>query len=624
MPETDFFQLASSLARETGSYYTNNKTDRRRLREFMDGNGWFGIEKPPSSPQRKTPYLSGEEISVLEPRLRLWMSAYRRSNREKLYILANHGKTLFPWTTQRYVAFIRLEHLENESSAWQLLDYLLASLKVELKDCMAEDTENLAACMDKELPLVTARLFSRFLEHIGRDGYGSGWSYRFSGRTPPDTVNHEAYTVVEFSEMAYCTFNAEAWEENHLVEKACDSSVYANLWAYIAMHFVCALRGTDLTRLPLFSLPCGGEMLRKQIMTGSYSGYARFSRELMFRLQYKSLKPQKTLGQSNVPELKLFIPQSLEEPLGLILAIAASYYPQEKIGCGFLKPSKRFHHIRDFFGPAFASVLGGKDFSTRKANKSYLQGISSIAGVDGPKGYMLAALARSHKGGIGTLPDITELYLRDSKFSGCSPEFIAREIFERGVLGFIPYLLLESCFGDEFTNLSIRGQTEMIKLLGISPSGVEGLITMNEKAISSAKTVLAEVLPNQRNIPNALHRLAAGCAAGKQDGFLCLMTAAGFSCCCPERSGCFGCRYEIYTKAAFHVAVKEYVRLRSLMARKKDEWRCRAILRTVVLPAITEMLESLKLLYPGTDMDALTQIMEGGLAGYVGSGQSGE
>lgn len=56
---------------------------------------------------------------------------------------------------------------------------------------------------------------------------------------------------------------------------------------------------------------------------------------------------------------------------------------------------------------------------------------------------MLAALARSHKGGIGTLPEITDLYLKDAAFSGYSPEFILMEMFERGILGFIPAMMLE-------------------------------------------------------------------------------------------------------------------------------------------------------------------------------------
>lgn len=67
---------------------------------------------------------------------------------------------------------------------------------------------------------------------------------------------------------------------------------------------------------------------------------------------------------------------------------------------------------------------------------------------------MMAALARSHKGGIGTLPEITDVYLKDANFTGYSPEFILREMFERGIFGFIPAILLEMYQGKRTGSLA--------------------------------------------------------------------------------------------------------------------------------------------------------------------------
>lgn len=44
------------------------------------------------------------------------------------------------------------------------------------------------------------------------------------------------------------------------------------------------------------------------------------------------------------------------------------------------------------------------------------------------KGYMLAALARSHKGSYGSYAEMTATYLRDAKFSGLTPEFVMSEL----------------------------------------------------------------------------------------------------------------------------------------------------------------------------------------------------
>ena len=80
---------------------------------------------------------------------------------------------------------------------------------------------------------------------------------------------------------------------------------------------------------------------------------------------------------------------------------------------------------------------------------------------------MLASLARSHKGGIGKLAEMTDIYLRDAKFTGEDAGFVIREMFERGVFGFIPYMLLEMYQGKEYRALGISEQTEMVKALGM-------------------------------------------------------------------------------------------------------------------------------------------------------------
>lgn len=628
MAGIDFFGWAAVLAEKVGSKYTDRQRCRSQLYEFMEANSWFELNRSPESNReavlyRKTQWLlSPEEAALLEPRLCLWLSAYQRDNREKLALLAGHGMQLHPETTSAYMEFIRQEHWENRQPAWQLLDHLLASVNRELKDCTAEEIEELAAQMDKEIPLATAQLFSRFLEYIGRTQRGTRWLYQFSSRSKGTPGKNDAYTVREFSIMAYCVFHADAWEEHHLVEKACSSAVYANLWAFVAMHFVCALRGTDIERLPLFELPCEGGELRRKFLAGNFEGTGSFVRDLQIRLRYKHLKPQKTAAAENVPELKVFVPQSLEEPLGIILAIAGSYCTDQKAGDGFLKISRKSTHIRKFFGDAFAKAAGGKDFSTRKANKAYLQGIGSITGTDAPKGYMLAALARSHKRGLGTLPDTTEIYLRDAKFSGYTPEFIAREMFERGVFGFVPHLLLEACAGHEYTRLPVKAQTELVTRLGISISGIEELIRLKERSLLEAKRVLSEVITGRQDIPHILQRIATGSAAGRQDGFLCVLSAAGYACRCPDRSGCLGCRYEIYTKAVLHLAAREYTRLQTLYRREKENWRYKMMLQQVILPVIAEMLETMPRMYPRADMDSLVKFMEEGLSKYVSSGQS--
>ena len=73
--------------------------------------------------------------------------------------------------------------------------------------------------------------------------------------------------------------------------------------------------------------------------------------------------------------------------------------------------------------------------------------------------------------------------------------------------------------------------------------------------------------------------------------------------------------YEIYTKSAMHLLVKEYVRLNRAMMESDGFARNRMknILEKGILPSIKEMLASIPLLYPNAGMEPLYEIMERGI-----------
>lgn len=628
--KTDFYDLVNHLAEDMDSLYTDRQTCRVRIYEFMELNEWFGIadrvqrERHLITLRKKKWLIQEAEVRMLEEPIRLWLRAYQRTNKEKLLILLEHGNKIWPETVRNYGGFIEKTGMQDEPAAWQLLDYLLAVLKKELLFYPPGEIEGLVRRMSEELSLSAARLFSGYLKEIQRKKKEDGWVYKFTSRGDRLRKELDAYPMKDFAIMAYCIFNKEAWEKQRLLEKACVSDTYANLWAFLAMHFVCALRGTDIVRIPMMELPVHGEEAREQIRSGAFSKARAIAEELQVRVQYKALKPNKTKSYDRIPEIKLFIPESLKEPIGIILALASSYCGNQEPGTRFLKISRDIIPIRNFFGTEFVRALGGKSFSTRKANKAYLQGISLTAetkGQEHPKGYMLAALARSHKGGIGTLPEMTEVYLKDAEFTGYSTEFIAREMFERGVFGFIPYLLLKMYGGKEYAKLPIPAQTELIKTLGMMPAGIEGVIRMVDESLIKAEASIRAVLSSKGSVAEILQQIATGAASGKQKGCLCLMMAAGFTCRKPERKACMGCRFEIYTKSTMHLLVKEYVKLSSKQKSETDGWRYQMMLKEGVLPALAEILASVKGLYPEADMDVFAEIMEGGMNGYVGCSQ---
>ena len=188
-------------------------------------------------------------------------------------------------------------------------------------------------------------------------------------------------------------------------------------------------------------------------------------------------------------------------------------------------------------------------------------------------------------------------------------------MFERGIFGFIPHLLLKTCFGDRYSSLNIFSQTSLIKEIGISPAGIESIAEAGSHALDRANTVVRELFEQHMDISDALRRIASGEAVAKQNNYLCLRTAAGLSCHYPDRRSCITCKYEICTKAALHQLTAEYSRLQ-LKSQDHDDWRSAEIIRTAILPAIQEFLFTIHILYQDADLSPYHQILQGGLDHY--------
>lgn len=624
MGSENLFSIAVTMANELDSLYRDDSAGRTDLLEFMDTNGWFGISH---TLQDHVPMLGKRALPRLRDPLTLWLSAYKKPGRDKLTLMLQHFSAIYPKTCALYREFVWDRHLEDETSTWKLLDYLFCEIDREITAYSEADFKALVKRMSAHATRAVARLFAEFLrtaEHNGRPL--TKWSYSFAPRDLPALIN-DAYPIADFAVMAYHIFNEGMWAKQGLVEKAVQSKVYADLWLFAALHFICALRKSDMKRLPAPALPYEADTVLKRIAGNSFPKQDALSlvEELGIRLKLKPMNPSKTAAYEKGPELSVFVPESLKEPLGLIMAISLAHHPEVRAGDGFIRPLDNLSVIRNFWGDHFVAALGNRRFSSRRCNKSYLQGIDSIGGNDGvsgkPKGYMLAALARSHKSGIATLSQTTDIYLKDARFSGYRPEFIMRQMFERGVFSFIPAVLLEMYAGSDYITLPVAGQTELICGVGLAAHQIERMADMVDHALLKSRKAVHDVLKTssdiQENVFVMLQNIASGNAPGRQREYLCLMTAAGFPCAYADRGGCIGCGYEIYTKTAMHTLMKEYARLTCLenSANKPDAWRYERILEHAILPAVSEILSSMKLLYPQADIAGLLDIMEKGL-GY--------
>lgn len=607
----DFLDAVKLEASSVGSKFRGTAAAVDALWEFMDINGWFGLEYAGEGRAIRV-----ESLDPVKERLDLWLKAYGRSRGEKIDLMLEAYSVRLPTTCSLFKKYVTKTDCKEKDSTWKLLDFLLGTLDGEITFYDDQRMKSLIMRANRELPLTGMHQLVEFLNLACR----KEWFYEFSGRqiVKPDNT---AYSLEQFSIMAYTIFNEEAWKEYALVKKASEKRKYADLWLFTAIHFAGANRKTDVSRFPVPSLPYPPAELRDRIVQGRFSAKEAkaYSQELLFLLEMKPLQPNKTRRHRSIPDIKLSIAESILEPMGIIMALAHSWREQ---GDPFVAVKTDIKDMRYFFGDEFTAALCGKKFSSRRACKSYLQGIEAIADHNSgakPKGYILAALARSHKGGVGKLPEMTDIYLKDAKFSGYKPEFILREMFERGIFGFIPALLLESYIGKDYLKLDVSGQTRLIKELGLDAFQLEGITSNVAKSFGKAREIVRNLIcehgENRDELGRTLQNIASGAAPSKQQGFLCLMAASGFPCPMPERTGCIGCQYEIYTKSAAHLLMKEYVRLNHDMENADvfSKKRLKNILEAGIVPAVAEIMASIPMLYPDSVMEPVYEIVERGM-----------
>jgi len=617
MDEINLYDRAAKTATTVNSLYTNTRSRRNDLLNFMDANEWFGVRPKFDG---VSIFITIDEYASVESSLILWLKAYKQPGDVKILLMLEMYDGIYPETCALFRNFVTDKDVNASHTYWQLLDFILAEINRDITEYSESEIETLAQTANDTLHLQTAKLFSDFLKSAKTGQTLTKWIYTFEPRDNP-MLNGDAYSLDDYAVMAYCVFNEEAWLNQNMIEKAVSRKSFSDLWLFIALHLICALRSGDMARIPSPQLPYDAEIIRSEILSGTFPARcaAALSDELVARVRLKSMKPSKTRRNPNVAELKLSVPESLLVPLGIIIAIALTH----QRGDGFVRPDNSLYNARTFFGEHFVKSLGTRRFSSRRANKAYLQGIDLTAQADDvpgkPKGYMLAALARSHSTGIGTLAQTTDIYLKDANFAGYTPEFIAREMFERGVFGFIPAILLEMYAGKQFKSLPVGAQTKLIGVLGLSPQQIERIGDAVESSLFKSRQTVSEFFAGnddiRANIFRILQNIASGNAPGKQDGYLCLMTAATRRCPYPEQSACIMCKHEIFTKTVLQSLMGEYVRISELRERSGaiESERYGKLLEHALLPSIREFIESAQMLYPGIDEKILADILEEGL-----------
>ena len=573
---------------------------REKVSGFLLDNEWFGV-----SINLDDYTISEKDAEVLKNHIKDYLTTP-----PGIKSMEGIFSKKFPSTSELFVQFAEEEKL-SETNRFYLLDFLAYYLTKDLFLYSDAEVETLVEVATEALTKLQGNILIQFIKWLLNKGITRyRVSFEMTKRYTIESANG-AYELDEYLELMYYLFNEDYIIKNDMLSKAANSKNYADTWLYLGLHFICALRSTDLERLGHPKLTREPLEVLEAVVDGTWSSSEarRTLLSITTRLTYLNLTPNKTKNASNVAQLKFHVPESCQVLIGTLLAICEAHFQLQipyNAENPLIRQIKTYEKITSYMGEEIGNLFLERNFSSRSANKSYLQSVAMLAddvleekSELNIKGYFLAALARSHKGDFNEFAQTTTTYLKDAQLGQLKPEMVAKELFERGVLSMIPSMLLTIVTRGKYKKLSPSQQTQMIKSLDLTPVEIEKTLELSIRADLRSQQALKTLVENNVEPEQLLiicHRIGNGEAFSKQGESMCLLSALGKLCPYDDRQHCVGCQYELQTKSTLLLLIGEFNRLNKQYQKLKNELergKVRAILEQQIKPCLTEMLEAL-------------------------------
>ncbi len=502
-------------------------------------------------------YFLREDIPYLNSRSIEFFEDYGYSKKEKVEkLLSQSDDEIKKKHVKEFVSSLR----ENKDYTESIVDFVDTVLRADELNKLVNDDINIM--IDNAKTKTTGNYLRKFFNYVLEKE-----NVRF-GKV--EAVNEErksvkAYSDDTFINLAIMLFNEEFAQDNQLIKKALENHLYAEMWLFLALHFVCGWRASDICEnwvYPLFSdeynpLHLDLNNLEKDILFGKITDetYEKVSRYVIKKIILAGKEPSKT--QKFSPEkLRMDAVLDLRIVLGLLTLIGVCHF--RKSGDGLMRVNRILSYCnwvngKKFFGDFFYETFGRHNIQTRRLNKSYLQGVEFTARELGNSpivAHMVAAYARSHKS-INT----TSIYLGDHNFMGETPEDALFWMLQMGVLSIIPYTTLLLAFPESFGKLPKKAQSLLIQKLPVSAFDLEttgNILVDKEEITEKFSKGDKDSMESAREIIREMHAVALGKGRAKDKGTFCKLRALGCSCERPIVKSCIaaGCDKVILTTEA--------------------------------------------------------------------------
>ena len=597
--QEEYISLRDYLKRHNGGLFDSRLIrNREKYIDFLEEHGYFGIQTidPETlilkASEKEGCFIAKEDIPFLDYKSRDFFADYGLSEQEKTDRILS-GASGHNHTKDCVAGYLNFIHDERNIYTPSLTDF--TRIVFELPDIIYVTDEDILNGMESAGTRKTRELLTGFFTYAASR---KNVSYHSVELKKAESNPPAAYPYADFVKLAKALFNDTYDREHRLTERALENSSYAEAWMFLACHYVCGWRATDIcSRWVYPNLRDGGNpfgintaTLKEDILAGRIPDtvYESVALYVIRRIEMSYNVPGKTgkgkLRSEIVPELRVFF--------GRLTLIAEHHHLRS--GEGYMKAYRAASYrnwvtCREFFGEDFYAVTGKHAISSRRLNKSYLQGREQAARANGNTtlaSHVIASYARSHAN-----VDTTVAYLKDHGLTGESAGVVLFMMMQRGVFGVSLYHALLAAFPDAFGKLTAKEQTRLMAQVPMSAYELESAASV----FAASEEMAAELACGKTELPRVVLRamLAIGQGQGraKDEGVHCMRKALGLCCDHPLYESCLAnlCPHYVFTSEGVP-ALARVIRDYAEKARTTGDKKYETSLRKYIIPAFQDVL----------------------------------
>lgn len=522
-----------------------------------------------------------------------------------------------PNTQKIFLEFKRNKAVDRIAS---LAELLVNNLNKEIQECSDEEIAVVLA-VARSKPFATyEEVWCKFVNYV-RDRYQTMYTVDLIRKTMTTGVSNnsnEPYTLSQYFSLAFMTLNEYGIRTYNLVRKSLEDPQCAYIWVRILWTYCCAWRLSDFCTIPYIPLPYDVKETERRILAGEFDEDAKkMAIRLISACNDRYTLPHKTMDVQSSSFRLVSIPASSYVVYGTAYTILRMHFPGNLPKLQ-LRP---YDYIR-IFGQDYRRIFGESAHSIRRANKSFLTTLDErVQKTDGAagriSGYMVAALARGHHAAAGQLPETTSIYLR-TRMDGLQSDEVLKLLFEAGTCSFVPLMMMQAVYGNDFSVLDIKDQTKIIEKAGKDALAVDSEAACIRREYLRADRVTKDLYAVHTDVKHLLMDIATHRCVSKEPDIQCLMTGTGHSCPFESRQSCFGCPYAVMENAFLFRAFRKIQEMMERINKAKlpaDQERLAHVLKECYLPPFIAALGILKNTY-GIDVaeyqEKLVNVLEGG------------